>query len=201
MVYTAGAPEIAGFDLLGGARWLYYSEKKYILAVMRISAETDLSGTPRREGAVSETAGQSRPAADLINYLKLAKAYNAAQKARAILNREETTESAENDGIENGYFAARVNSPALESMKAALPYLELKHRRKLGVMIKLIEIQKLLEAYGDAVVNIQERTGSDWRMAMIKLTRPHLNEEGRLMLDTVLKAMDLSELINTAGEN
>ena len=44
-------------------------------------------------------------------------------------------------------FDANIQSPALLAMKAAIPHLEFKHRKTMSLLVKLIEIQRLIKLF------------------------------------------------------
>jgi hypothetical protein len=94
------------------------------------------------------------------------------------------------------YFDHMVDSPALRSMKAALPFIELRYRRPLSVFIKLIEIQKLMDVYSDALVAIGDQTGTDWRRGMLYAMRSSVAEDKKGMIDTLLQLMDMRQFLN-----
>lgn len=101
----------------------------------------------------------------------------------------------ESDAFEQ--FERTLDSPALKSMKAALPYIEFKYRRQLGVFIKLVEIQKLLDVCGDTAVMIGDYTGTDWRRGMLLSMRPHMAEDKKGLIDMLLKLMDMKTILHT----
>ena len=96
------------------------------------------------------------------------------------------------------YFDNVVNTPALRSMKAALPYLEWEHRRILGICIKLIELQRLMGAYHSVVVSLQAQSPNpgDWQRGMLMAIQPHLPESRQKMIDMALKCMDMKMIMD-----
>ncbi len=153
---------------------------------------------------------------DAMDIEKIKKAYEMATKFKEIMTRTEPVEDkneesnnferiSQNDdtrsisaqGFSPDYFNSFTDTPALQSIKAALPYLEFKYRRNLAIFIKLIEIQRLLDAYGNAVSSIQTGSGGDFRRAILQCMRPYLSDSNRRMLDSMLKIMDIRNLLSS----
>lgn len=95
------------------------------------------------------------------------------------------------------YLENNIESPALKTMKAALPYIEFKYRRNLSIFIKIIEIQRLLDVYGNAVGFMRENSGKDWQRGLLVSIRPHLEDNKKSMIDILLKLMDMKLIMNS----
>ena len=90
---------------------------------------------------------------------------------------------------------ALTDTPELRGIKAALPYLDERYQRNISIFIKLVEMQRLLEAYGRRVIDMHARQDPDWRRGMLKAIRPHMPEEKQKQIDTLLNALSMQELM------
>lgn len=94
------------------------------------------------------------------------------------------------------YFENDINTPAIKTIKSALPYLDYKYQRNIGVAVKLIEIQRILDKYSSAAINMEITKDKNWRKNMILAIRPHMEKEKRQMIDMLINFMDMKEIID-----
>lgn len=89
--------------------------------------------------------------------------------------------------------------PGLKAIKSAIPYLEPRYRKNLGLMIKLIEIHKLIETYGYSAMHTHGGPavtgGNGWRREMLAALRPHVAPEKQRITDLLIKCMDMRDII------
>ena len=94
------------------------------------------------------------------------------------------------------YFEDDINTPAIKTIKSALPYLDYKYQKNIGVAVKLIEIQRILDKYSSVVVNMEITKNKNWRKNMILAIRPHMEEEKRQMIDMLINFMDMKDILD-----
>ncbi len=94
-------------------------------------------------------------------------------------------------------FDAALESPGIRAIKAAIPHLEPRYRRNMGMFVIFMEMQKLMEDYGGKFAG--ER-GSAWRRDMLESILPFLDEERRRMARVLLHCMEIAELMNISEE-
>lgn len=95
------------------------------------------------------------------------------------------------------YFDDSIHTPALKSIKSAIPYLEYKYQKNLGIWVKLVELQKLMEMYSHQAVSMQgTEQGRDWRRGMLQAIRPHMEEEKQYQIDMLLKCLDMRDIMS-----
>jgi hypothetical protein len=99
-------------------------------------------------------------------------------------------------------------NPAVSAIKAALPHLEPRHRRVIGVIIKMLEIQALLSSYRDDLHGFNENwsnqpgvSGSERLRNMLGSIRPFMNENTHSVCDTLLGIMDMKEALESGNFN
>lgn len=93
------------------------------------------------------------------------------------------------------YFEDDINIPAINTIKSALPYLDYKYQKNIGIAVKFIEIQRILDKYSSATINMDLTKSKYWRRDMILAIRPHMDEDKKKMIDTIVKFMDIKEII------
>ena len=96
-------------------------------------------------------------------------------------------------------------NPAVSAIKAALPHLEPRHRRVIGMVIKLVEIQALLSSYRTDLHGMNEtwsnQNGSDRLRNMLGSIRPFMNENNGGICDTLLSVLDMKEALESGNFN
>ncbi len=97
------------------------------------------------------------------------------------------------ESVSETVFDDEINTPAIKSIKAAIPYLEPRYQKNVGLMIKLIEIQRLIEVYSNRAVALND--GVNWKRGMLTAIRPHVVGEKQALIDKLIKVMDMKELI------
>lgn len=93
------------------------------------------------------------------------------------------------------FYDAPIHTPALRTIKAAIPHLDYRYQKNLGVMVKLIEIQRLLEMYNERIVASECQGGNNWRRDMLQAIHPHVPEEKQNMLELLIKMIDIKEIL------
>lgn len=89
-------------------------------------------------------------------------------------------------------FDRRFDTPAINTIKAAIPYIDRRYRRGLGVMVKLIEIDKFLSEYRG--VEIMSSTGEDSSMEMLRAVVPNLPEENRSVGEMLIRLLEIRDI-------
>ncbi len=97
------------------------------------------------------------------------------------------------------YYDDQINTPGLLSIKAAIPYLDFEYQRKIGVLIKLLELKKLLEMYSQTAIQISST--KDYKRGMLTAIRPHMTEDKRNKIDILLKLIDIDEIVRKSKNN
>lgn len=89
-----------------------------------------------------------------------------------------------------------IHMPALDSIKAAIPYLDGRYRRYMGIFVKLIEIQRMMELYSQAAAAMcsdKNETGN-WRRNMLEAIKPHMDENKADLIDFLMKLIEMKEV-------
>lgn len=94
-------------------------------------------------------------------------------------------------------FDMQFETPAIRTIKAAIPYIDRRYRRELGVMVKLIEIDKFLNEYKG--VEIMTDRGRGVNMEMLRAVVPNLPAENRNIGEMVIKILEIRDIMQTIG--
>jgi hypothetical protein len=91
---------------------------------------------------------------------------------------------------------ARLRTPELVTIKSAIPLLEPKYRRNMKILVKLIEIQRLMDVCREvaSACNIKGMGGDGWRSRMLAQLRPYLSQENKIRVDALIKMMEINNI-------
>jgi|GEM_PF-1835644 len=183
-------------------------EDKNGLDMMKIMAEAmQLSKVLNGDGEDNKATNGTEDTSDMESMLKMMEIAsllsNTISKRSSLELSNQTTEISKNFSGEEftrhvSYFEEDINTPAIKTIKSALPYLDYKYQRNIGVAVKLIEIQRILDKYSSAVMNMEITKNENWRRDMILAIRPHMEEEKRQMIDMLINFMDIKAILDKA---
>ncbi|MCD8238000.1 MAG: hypothetical protein LUC92_01495 [Clostridiales bacterium] len=142
------------------------------------------------ENKTAETADLSLER--LAGLAKIINSFKAAEKSRENINRETVLSACD--------FDKELDTPAIKTIKAAIPYIDRRYRRELGVMVKLIEIDRLLNGFRETGAMSLEKAGGN--MEMLRAIVPNLPKENRQMGETLVKLLEIKSIwdINEEGK-
>ena len=90
-------------------------------------------------------------------------------------------------------FDDELQSPAIRSIKAAIPYLDCKYQKNMGIAVKLMELDRLINHY----TVIAAQSGSDNGKAMLTAVKNELPEQMKPAADLLMKIMEIREIALT----
>lgn len=94
-------------------------------------------------------------------------------------------------------FDKELQSPAIRSIKAAIPYLDYKYQKNMGIIVKLMEMDRLVNHY----TVLAAQSGEDKSREMLIAVKNELPEKSRPAADLLMKIMELMEITkNIAAE-
>ena len=94
-----------------------------------------------------------------------------------------------------------INTPVLMAVKSAIPFLDSQSQRKMGILVKVIEIQQLLKMYES---NAPQALNINWQRNMIAAVKPYTDESTQKMLETLIRLIDFNdfmEVFNNANQS
>ena len=90
------------------------------------------------------------------------------------------------------YYDDDINTPALKTIKAIVAYMDYKYQRQIGIIIKLVEIQMLMDMY-DKNTNLKNE--NDFESAIINAMKLHINNDNMKILQQALQIKNMFEKI------
>jgi len=92
----------------------------------------------------------------------------------------------------NSFLDKRINTPELVTIKSAIPLLEPGNRKMLSILIKLIEIRRLMDYLKETTDTLNKlNTSDDKRSALLELILPHLSPENQSQLQMMMTFMEV----------
>lgn len=111
---------------------------------------------------------------------------------------EEAPEDSAASGITLCAFDRELQSPAIRSIKAAIPYLDRRYQKNMGIIVKLMEMDILLNNY----TVLAAENGEDKSRQMLLAIRSELPEPNRYAADLLMKIMEIINIsANMAMQN
>lgn len=87
-------------------------------------------------------------------------------------------------------FDRELQSPAIRSIKAAIPYLDYKYQRNMGIIVKLMEMDRLINHY----TVLATESGKDKSREMLLAVKNELPEQSRPAADLLMKIMEIKDI-------
>ena len=130
----------------------------------------------------------------IINAVKTAKLLgDAMQTSENGANAEDAPKQARQPGdVTLCAFDKELQSPAIRSIKAAIPYLDRRYQKNMGIIVKLMEMDRLLNHY----TVLSAESGEDKSRQMLLAVRSELPEQNRYAADLLVK---ITELMNISA--
>lgn len=103
-------------------------------------------------------------------------------------------ESAENnDASENEFTEPKEGTPAINTIKAAIPYLDTKYQKNIGIMVKLIEIDRLINNF--QAMSIGGDNDGTRKIKMLQAVKPQLDIKKQKMIDIFVRVMEIKSIM------
>lgn len=97
-------------------------------------------------------------------------------------------------------FDNDLQTPAIRTIKAAIPHLEYKYQKNMGILVKVIELDNLLKKYKNMTVEVQGTTNTDWKKGMLLSIKPQMDYKKQQMIEMLIKFIDLKEIMENLNK-
>ncbi len=121
-----------------------------------------------------------------IDMSQLERIMSVVKLMQSINGSEHTVETRETAGCDN--------VTALQKIKEALPHLDMPYQRNIGIMIKLMEIDKLIHTFQTMSFD-SGASSRGVKKKMLMAIKPELDHKKQQMLDVCVKAMEISDIV------
>jgi len=93
------------------------------------------------------------------------------------------------------------STPAIKAMKSAVRYVDPRYHKTLGLWIKYLEMQNMMQIYAKRAEDDSSRPEyADWRRGLLLSVRPYVGQEKQCTIDLLIKVIELKEIITIMGE-
>jgi hypothetical protein len=141
---------------------------------------------------------------DMPDMEQIGKIINAVKTARALgdIMQSETSKQAEQPPKAQIHshdictFDKELQSPEISSIKAAIPYLDSRYQKNMGIIVKLMELDRLLHHY----TVIATENGEDKSKQMLTAIKAELPEPNKAVADLLIKVIEIKNITNTLKE-
>jgi len=123
---------------------------------------------------------------------------NTIEKKENIKKEEKKEDSHVNNYIIP--FDEEIQTPAIKTIKAAIPYLEYKYQKNMGIMVKIIELDNLIKKYKD-VSSSGKNNDESWRKNMLISIRKYTSKDKQPIIDMIIKIMDINDIMKVLRES
>ncbi len=86
------------------------------------------------------------------------------------------------------------NVMALQRIKEALPHLDILYQRNIGIMIKLMEIDKLIQTFQTMSFE-NDGNSRGIKKKMLMAIKPEVDHKKQQILDVCVKAIEISDIV------
>lgn len=139
----------------------------------------------------------------MMNMVKMVKSFADSGMLNSLLPQQENKkESAENltvavkeePKVYSVPFDDELQTPTIKTIKAAIPYLDFKYQRNIGIIVKLIEMDRLFKKYSDLEISSQS-IDKDAKRKMLNAIRPQLDQRNQQVMDMFFKFIEIKNIV------
>jgi hypothetical protein len=132
---------------------------------------------------------------ELPNFEQLGKIVNMLKGAQALsgLMQSDDQTVKKSQSVQLSDFDRELQSPAIRSIKAAIPYLSYDYQRSIGIAVKLMELDLLLNKYTVLAASSDGDNGKKMLLAV----KAELPENVKPTADLLIKITEITELLNS----
>lgn len=96
-------------------------------------------------------------------------------------------------------FDDKIDFPALSNIKKSIPYLDPPYQSCMTTIVKLIEMQKIMDKYLSYTEVIKKKAGDEWHKEVLISVRPLVSSENTYIIDNLLRFTELKDAMVRAG--
>ena len=135
---------------------------------------------------------------DFTQIMELVQLFNSQTN----LGVEEKAEEIKDEGEPEKYppiiFDEQLQTQNMKMIKSIIPYMDLNHQKLFGVIIKCMEIQKLMERKED--VSAASLNPKHQREDMLKALKPYCSKQNQQNIDMLMKLFEMKEILKQVEE-
>lgn len=117
-----------------------------------------------------------------------------------LVNNMNNSEVKENKDLPGNEIVEKMDgNTALKKIKEAIPFLEMPYQKNIGLMVRLMEIDKLVNNF--KTMSVSGENNSRIKRQMLMAIRPELEGRKRKMVDVFVKAMEITDIVEELKDN
>lgn len=125
----------------------------------------------------------------MMNMIKMVQMLNNENKPK-----EENQPTNESDTvIENLDENINNVNDGVKTIEKAIPYIDPKYQKNLEIMVKIMELQKVINSF--SAITIQSKNPEEKSRKMLMAIKPELDNKKQKMLDLFVKVMEIKTIM------
>lgn len=125
----------------------------------------------------------------MMNMIKMVQMLNNENKPK-----EENQPTNESDTvIENLDKNINNVNDGVKTIEKAIPYIDPKYQKNLEIMVKIMELQKVINSF--SAITIQSKNPEEKSRKMLMAIKPELDNKKQKMLDLFVKVMEIKTIM------
>ena len=110
---------------------------------------------------------------------------------------EETPEEGKEKEDFSRVYDETFSTPVIKAIKSAVRYIDPQYQKTLGIWIKFLEMQNMLQIYAKRAQDGYIRPEyADWRRGLLLAVRPFVSPEKQCTIDFLIKIIELKEIMS-----
>lgn len=135
-----------------------------------------------------------------LKIVKLMKVMGELNKINQEVNQEVLNEKNEIKALEEkkppiADFDQDLQTPAIRTIKAAIPYLDFEYQKNIGIMVKVIELDNLIKSYKNTAEAMTTGRKEGWQKEMLLSMKKELDRKNQYYIDMLVRFMDIKDII------
>lgn len=118
----------------------------------------------------------------------------------SINNKSDNDEVTESKNLPSNEVVEKMDGgTALKRIKEAIPFLDMPYQRNIGLMIKIMEIDKLVNNF--RAMSVSGENNNRLKRQMLMAIRPELDNRKQKMVDVFVRVMEIGDIMEGLNNN
>ena len=133
----------------------------------------------------------------IVKILSVVKLMN---NMNSINNKSDNDEVTESKNLPSNEVVEKMDGgTALKRIKEAIPFLDMPYQRNIGLMIKIMEIDKLVNNF--RAMSVSGENNNRLKRQMLMAIRPELDNRKQKMVDVFVRVMEIGDIMEGLNNN
>lgn len=118
----------------------------------------------------------------------------------SINNKADNEEVTESKNLPSNEVVEKMDGgTALKRIKEAIPFLDMPYQRNIGLMVKIMEIDKLVNNF--RAMSVSGEHNNKLKRQMLMAIRPELDNRKQKMVDVFVRVMEIGDIMEGLNNN